>query len=235
MWEIGRQDLVDPQLQTSGDATSRTNQALLRFRQQVLEPGGDASNNYKTTLANVSGRLSQLRKDAQAHASKTASPAAAKHANDIFDRYTVLVGQLLDADQRSGHTIDDAQLRSGAELLNAIARQNDVEKQIAVKGILATVSQDAATASQVERLAGVQAAGDAELRVRGDGRVRAGDHLDAHGKGSRHDRGQAAGGCERPAAREHDRSVQDRVGGNEPVAGAADQHRRASSPNGRRS
>ena len=57
LWEIGAQDLVDPQLQTSGDATSRTNQALLRFRQQVLERGGDASSNYATTLANVSGRL----------------------------------------------------------------------------------------------------------------------------------------------------------------------------------
>jgi signal transduction histidine kinase len=169
LWEIGAQDLVDSQLQTSGDATSRTNQALLRFRQQVLEPGGDASSTYKTTLANVSGRLSQLRKDAQAHASKTASRAGAQHANNVFDRYTALVGQLLDADQRSGHTIDDATLRSGAELLNAIARQNDVEKQIAVKGILATVSHDAATASQVQRLAGVQVAGDAELRVRGDG------------------------------------------------------------------
>ncbi len=169
LWAIGDQDLVDPQLQTSGDATSRTNQALLKFREQVLERGGDTSGNYTTTLANMSGRLSQLRKDAQAHASKTATPAAAKHANDIFDRYTALEGQLLDADERSGHTIDDAQLRNGAELLNAIARLNDVEKQIAVKGILATVSQDAATASQVERLAGVQAAGDAGLRVRGDG------------------------------------------------------------------
>ncbi|HYL51891.1 MAG TPA: ATP-binding protein [Acidimicrobiia bacterium] len=169
LWEIGAQDLVDPQLQTSGDATSRTNQALLRFRQQVLERGSDTSGNYTTTLASVSGRLSQLRKDAQAHASNAASAAGARHANDIFDRYTTLIGQLLDADQRSAHTIDDAVLRSGAELLNAIARENDVEKRIAVKGILATVSHDAATVSQVQRLAGVQAAGEAELRVRADG------------------------------------------------------------------
>ncbi len=144
LWDIGKQNLVDPGLQTSADATTRTNVALLTFRQKVVDLGSVAADNYRATLASLSGKLAALRKDAQTHASKSASAATAKQANSIFDRYSELIGQLLDADQRAQATIDDAQLRSGAELLNAVARQSDVERQIAVKAIFATVAKSPA-------------------------------------------------------------------------------------------
>ncbi|HXY92746.1 MAG TPA: hypothetical protein VEP49_09740, partial [Acidimicrobiia bacterium] len=173
LWQIGAENVVDGgRTKTSGDATARTNVALSGFRALLHDLGGDAASNYQSTLTSVSTRLSDLRQDAEKLAStgRGASPVArAKQANAIFDRYTVLIGQLLDVDQRSFGAIDDAQLRNGAELLNSIARQNDIEKQIAVKAILATGAHDTATGLQVQRLAGLQAAGDADLHLRADG------------------------------------------------------------------
>ena len=45
------------------------------------------------------------------------TPVDAEQATLVFNRYTSLIGELLDADQRSGATIDDSKLRNGAELL----------------------------------------------------------------------------------------------------------------------
>src|SRR4029077_10560330 len=86
------------------------------------------------------------------------------------DGYTRLIDRLLDADQRSSATIDDADLRSGAELLNAIARQSENESGIAIKVGLAEITHDPAAVQDALRLADMQAAGDADLHLRADGR-----------------------------------------------------------------
>jgi signal transduction histidine kinase len=166
LWAIGKQDVVDKDT-SSGDITSLSNEKLAEFEKRLRQTGGAAADNYQAVLSSVRQKLTSLRKDAERFAAKEVTPETAKRANQIFDRYTELIVQLLDVDERSGHEIDDAELRSGAELLNAIARQSDVEKQIAVKAIVATLAQDAATALQVQRLAGLQTAGDTALRVRG--------------------------------------------------------------------
>ena len=87
LWAIGSQDLVDPALQTSADATTRTNAALSGFRQELSQLGGDAATNYQVGMASISGKLTQVRKEAQERASKIESPATAKISNRIFDEY----------------------------------------------------------------------------------------------------------------------------------------------------
>ena len=123
---INAQDLVAPKnTKFSAQVTASTDVALGNFRLLLGDVGGDAAGNYQATLTQVSTRLVQLRQQAEDDASKVVSPANAKNASAIFDRYTTMIGSLLDADQRSSSTINDAELRSGAELLNAIARQSD--------------------------------------------------------------------------------------------------------------
>jgi hypothetical protein len=111
LWEMGKQGLVDPELQTSADATARTNVALLRYRQTVVDLGRAAADIYGSTLASFNSKLAGLRKDAQTHASKVANAATAKQANRVFDRYTALIDQLLDTDQKAGATIRCAAAR----------------------------------------------------------------------------------------------------------------------------
>jgi signal transduction histidine kinase len=168
---IGAQGLV-----ASNDAkvgtqlTATTDVALGNFRLLLGQAGGQAAGNYRSTLSQVSTGLTELRQEARRQASKSATPAAAQEAGKIFDGYTKLIDQLLDVDQRSSATIDDADLRSGAELLNALARQSDIESGIAVKDGLAGITHDPSSVQDALRLATLQSAGDADLHLRADGR-----------------------------------------------------------------
>ncbi|MDQ1509129.1 MAG: hypothetical protein QOG50_973, partial [Actinomycetota bacterium] len=163
---IGAQNLVaEENAKFSAQVTATTDVALGNFRLQLGSVGGSAAGNYRSTLTQVSTRLVQLRQQAEDDASKSASPATATQASTIFDRYTSLIRTLLDADQRSGATIGDAQLRSGAELLNAIARQSDLEAGLGIKVGLAAITHSTAAVADAQRLADRQAQGDADLRV----------------------------------------------------------------------
>ncbi|HEY5077349.1 MAG TPA: ATP-binding protein, partial [Acidimicrobiia bacterium] len=167
---IGAQNLVAQKAaKFSGAVTVTTDSALARFRGLLGSVGGDAAGNYRAALTQVTRRLVELRQQAEDHASRVASPANAKQAGAIFDGYTTLIGSLLDADQGSGATIDDAQLRSGVELLNATARQSDTESGIGVKVGLAAITRDPAAIADAQRLADRQSQGDADLRVRANG------------------------------------------------------------------
>ncbi len=167
---IGLQGLVaEKNTKFSAQVTARTDIALGNFRTLLGSVGGNAEDNYWLTLKQVSTGLAPLRQQAEDDASRTVSSANATKANVIFDRYTGLIGQLLDAAQRSGATIDDGQLRSGAELLSAIARQSDVESAVAVKAGLASITHDPAAVLDVLRLADRQVQGSADLHVRADG------------------------------------------------------------------
>ncbi len=161
LWEVGSEDLIDKR--SAGEVTSVTNVKLSDFRVKVDQIGGVASDNYSAVLATMGAKLSALRKDAQQHASTNATPSTAKQADKIFDGYTDLVRQLLEVDERSSQLIEDAQLRTGAELLNAVARQDDVERQIVVKAVLAHASRDDTTANEVRHLVGARESGDARI------------------------------------------------------------------------
>jgi signal transduction histidine kinase len=167
---IGEQNLVAPKnAKFSAQVTAGTDIALGNFRQLLGSVGGAAAGNYRSTLTQVSTGLSPLRQLAEDDAAKSSTPANAENAGRIFDRYTSLIGQLLDADQRSGATIDDSELRSGAELLNALARQSDTESGVGIKVGLAAITHDSTAILDAQQLADRQAQGDADLRVRADG------------------------------------------------------------------
>jgi signal transduction histidine kinase len=167
---IGMQNLVaQKDVRSSAQVTANTDLAIAKFRSLLGKVGGDAGGNYRSTLSQVSAGLVSLRQAAEDSASRDASPKNANRAGTIFDRYTSLIGRLLDADQRSAATIDDAQLRSGVELLNAVARQSNTESSVGIKVGLAAITRDPRAISDVQKLADRQARGDADLQVRADG------------------------------------------------------------------
>ncbi len=165
---IGEEKLLHPGFKNSAQSTGTTDAALGTFRARLHEIGGDAAATYGPVLSEVSGRLEELRGKAEDLASRT-SLANAKAVNQVFDGYTALVADVLDADQRSGASIGDAQLRTGAELLNALTRENDIETRLAVKSGIASIAHDAPTAVDAQRLVGEQTGRAADLRVRADG------------------------------------------------------------------
>ncbi len=167
---IGEQNLVAPKdAKFSAQVTASTDVALGNFRLLLGNVGGAAAGNYRSALSQVSTGLVSLRQQAEDDATKVSTPANATNAGKIFDRYTRLIGELLDADQRSGATIDDSELRSGAELLNALARQSDTESGVGIKVGLANITRNPASMLEAQQLADRQAQGDADLHVRADG------------------------------------------------------------------
>ncbi len=167
---IGEQNLVAPKdAKFSAQVTASTDIALGKFRSLLTNIGGGVAGNYRSTLTQVSTGLVSLRQLAEDDATKVASSANARQAAKIFDRYTSLIRQLLDADQRSGATIDDSQLRSGAELLNALARQSETESGLGITVGLAAITKDQVAFVNAQQQADRQAQGDADLRVRADG------------------------------------------------------------------
>ena len=167
---IGAQNLVAPtNTKFSAQVTAITDVALGNFRVLLADVGGEAAGNYRSTLSQVNTGLVKLRQAGRGQRVAERDAASAKQATKIFDEYTRLIGRLLDADQRSGATIDDSELRSGAELLNAIARQSDTESGVGIKVGLAAITRDAAALQDAQRLADRQAQGDADLHVRADG------------------------------------------------------------------
>lgn len=167
---IGAQGLITDGPKNQREAIRRTDGALGMFRNQLADLGGRAGDNYRSTLNSVGSELEALRDDADKVASKTASATGAKQAGLLFDRYTDLVTNLLDADQRSGASIEDAELRSGAELLNALARQRDIEARLAITAGIARLAGDPVAAVQAQGLAGRMRAGNDNLvHVRADG------------------------------------------------------------------
>jgi len=167
---IGAQNLVAPKdTKYSAQVTATTDVALGNFRLLLGQAGGVAAGNYRSTLSQVSAGLVGLRQKAENNASKNETPDKAKQAGVIFDGYTRLIDRILDADQRSSASIDDAELRSGAELLNAIARQSDTESGLGIKVGLAAITHAPAAMQDAQRLADLQSAGDADLHLRADG------------------------------------------------------------------
>ena len=170
---IGSQGQLQGGPKNQSEAMRRTDTALGSFRNQLADVGGRAGDNYRSTLNSVGSELEQLRDQADKAASKAASPAGAKQAEQLFDRYTDLVTNLLDADQRSGASIDDADLRNGAELLNALARQRDIEARLAITAGIAQLAGDPVAKVEAQGLAGRMMAGNDDLvHVRADGAYR---------------------------------------------------------------
>ena len=170
-WEslfvIGQQRLVEGGAKptTASKMTSLTNNALSNFREQLHSLGKDAAANYTSALSIVSSKLEPVRAQAKKLATST-SLANAPAARALFHDYSDIIDQFLDADQGAALQIDDAKLRNGAELLNTITRQNDVESRILIETALTSFARDPAGARTVQQLAGIQDHFEQQLTLR---------------------------------------------------------------------
>jgi signal transduction histidine kinase len=162
---IGLEQLVEAKKTTAAQTTGRTNLAVGMFRSQLQNLGKAAAANYAAALQGVSSTIEPIRGEAEKLASGT-SLANAKDASALFDSYSKLIDKFLDADQSAALQIDDAKLRNGAELLNTISRQNDVESRILIKTALTSVAHDPAGVRAVQQLAGLQSHLEDQLRLR---------------------------------------------------------------------
>jgi hypothetical protein len=149
----------------SQDARDNTNARISTFRTSLNSLGKNVQGNYVPALQSVGAGLKGVRAtvdDLGSHVSSSNAKAAA----GVYGQYSEQVDRLLNADQQAEAQIGDAQMRSGAELLNALNRQSDLESRMVIETVLASISQDPVLVTQVQQLAGQRASGEADLKVR---------------------------------------------------------------------
>ena len=127
--------------------------------------GKDAAANYTTALSIVSSQLEPVRTQAEKLAIEDVA-GQCRGRPRLFHDYSVIIDQFLDADQAAALQIDDARLRNGAELLNTITRQSDIESRLLIETALTSFAHDPAGVRTVQQLAGLQDHFEKQLTLR---------------------------------------------------------------------
>ena len=117
---LGQSDVLDISVEGTADARKQTDQALEQFR-GVLE-GRDrlAVDAYGDAFRELD-RLDEIRTIVD----DVEGPKSIQNINDaatVFSQYTAVINPLLDANSDVRLSIDDAELRNGAELLDQVSR-----------------------------------------------------------------------------------------------------------------
>jgi signal transduction histidine kinase len=155
-------------VKNSRQAEDATDAKMSRFTHLLARQGREAAGSYTSALGQLNVKLNGeggLRSQADDLSRKT-SLNNAPAAKTLFDGYTELIANLLDANTQASARIDDARIRTGVELLDTLNRQNDVEARIVMETLLASISSDPVVALDAQRLVGLENQGNAELPVR---------------------------------------------------------------------
>jgi signal transduction histidine kinase len=160
---IGLDGAVDLPIKDSAAARAATEASVAQFRRTLdgLDPA--AGDVYGPAIEDVSSGLTALRATVD-ELTPAASLDQAAEASDLFERYTALVEGLLDANARVPTEIDDATLRTGVELLDALTAQNEVEARLIREVGVASVLADERGAIEARRLTGAQETGERDVR-----------------------------------------------------------------------
>jgi signal transduction histidine kinase len=160
---IGFHTAVELPVTTPEEARAATDEALNGFRDGLadLEPG--AADVYLPAVSAIEGGIDDLRSTADT-LGQTPSLEQAVQASALFGNYTALLGELLDANEQVSITIDDADLRTGVELLDSISRQAEIEARLVREALVSGVLQDADAAIETRKLVGSRIANERRVR-----------------------------------------------------------------------
>jgi signal transduction histidine kinase len=111
------------------EARAIVDRSATAFRASIRARGATTTEAYQGAF-DALGRLHGLRAQLDAFhgaAGAKASPATTLLATNLFDGYTTIIQAFFDANSRISVTVDNAQLRTGIELLDVTLRQQESE------------------------------------------------------------------------------------------------------------
>jgi hypothetical protein len=162
---IGQADLVASPFADAEDARRRTDAAVAGL--QALVDAGTFGSAYQPALDDLDG-LAALRGDADADDGPR-DLSNIEAADDIFDRYGQLVTGLLDAQEAFVATIDDPDLRAGADLYQLSLHQQELTKELGRNALLVVVQPDEAAVTDLNQLYELLLAGNDTLVAQATG------------------------------------------------------------------
>jgi hypothetical protein len=162
---IGAADAMAPAVDDTEEARSRTDTAATAFDSVVAaDPAGSA---YQAALDRLDG-LGALRGDIDAYD----GPRTLDNvdlATEAFNRYSDMIGGLLDSQGEATQLIDDPDLQAGARMYLLGLRQHELTAQLGRAAVLNAVSPSSPTLTELSRLYGLVNQGHDDLLAQATG------------------------------------------------------------------
>ena len=136
------------------EARELTDPAAELFRQETVAHGGLVRDAFEPAWVAFED-LEDLRADVDAYDGPMDSTNE-EFADEVFVRYSAIIEAFFDGTSQVVSTIDDAELRNGAEIVDASTRQNDILARIVRSVVLSTITgrlDDASARQEVAALA----------------------------------------------------------------------------------
>jgi signal transduction histidine kinase len=140
VYMLGAQDQFALPVEDNAEAREATDQGVADFREQVQSLGGEVEAAYGPALDAMSG-IGELRNQIDsfegARDFKNIGPTS-----EIFDAYGPFMAPFFEANKRVALSIDNPELRRGAELVDLSSRQTDLIAQLTRDLLLAAIGGD---------------------------------------------------------------------------------------------
>ncbi len=127
---MGIENMVQVQDEGYDETRAATDRAIAAFRDEIDRRGGQVARAYRPALDRLD-ELQRIRADTDAFTAPR-SLANIDFDRTIFRRYTDLVEPLFDATTRVTYEVNDADLRQGTKLADAVARQIETISQLMI-------------------------------------------------------------------------------------------------------
>ncbi|HET6951893.1 MAG TPA: nitrate- and nitrite sensing domain-containing protein [Acidimicrobiales bacterium] len=161
---VGFDDLVDVPVPSYEETRAATDKAIAEFRADLETKPDIIGATYADALAGLD-QLDQIRADIDANTAPR-DLANLVISNLLFERYSALIEPFFDAAGRISLAIGDDELRQGAGLADATARQIEVMAQMLNTVVSdSSVSDGIATAPEIATVAAMRSQFDQHARV----------------------------------------------------------------------
>ena len=137
------QDLLRLPVENNEQARRESDESLAKFEALIRSQGGDVLGTYSPAFQQLE-EVATLRSDVDAVPEPHTSddPNDATVADEVFQRYTDLIDELLQANTRVALAIDDPELRRGADLSHMATRELDLVARLVRSFLHAAVTGD---------------------------------------------------------------------------------------------
>jgi signal transduction histidine kinase len=140
VYMLGAEDLFALPVEDNAQARAATDEAVADFREEVESLGGEVEAAYGPALDAMDG-IGELRDRIDSYE----GPRNLQNigpTTEIFDAYGPFMAPFFDANKQVALSIDDPELRRGAELVDLSSRQTDLIAQLTRDLLLAAIAGD---------------------------------------------------------------------------------------------
>jgi signal transduction histidine kinase len=150
---IGQEGFIEPEVSGYEETRRNTDEAIEAFRAEIENEGGAVAEAYRPALDGLVD-LAELREDIDVNENPRTMEDNTHFTNDIFQRYANIIGVFNQGNSRVAAAVDDPELRLGAELMDAVARQGETAVQLEAEIIRSVLVPDpVVTREEIRRIA----------------------------------------------------------------------------------